>query len=218
MSLKVKALALGCLAMLATASVAVDASGTAGGHFTSNREKTTFESIQQNHTFGLAVGGKAISCEETTFHGIAVGTTFTGMKLTPTLKKCKTAGEAAEFNIDANGCSWEFTVKAPKPEEEHSTLHLLCPVGASMSITHPSCTMHVAPQTLTGVTYTKSDYQGTDTPTIDFTVKNIQYGNEGGICVFLGTNHNDLEFTGDVLAKAWEEGKYTTVGASVNAT
>jgi hypothetical protein len=45
MRLKIKILGLGCLAILAMGAVTIEAGATTSGHFTSNKDKTTFEGI-----------------------------------------------------------------------------------------------------------------------------------------------------------------------------
>lgn len=220
MSLKAKALGLGCLAVLTIGIAVVNASATAGGHFGSNRAVTTIEGLEQNHELEFFALGmeKAVVCDETTYHGVVTGMKATGATLTPTLKKCKTVGEEPDtVTIETHDCTLEGTVKAPKPEEEHSTMHLLCPTGKSITLTHPNCSLIIPPQTLNGITYTKDQFLGTESLTIDFTVKNIQY-TVHGLCQFFGTNQNNGELKGGLLIKAWENEKAGTVGADIKVT
>ena len=220
MSLKIRALALGCLAMLTAAAVAVDASGTAGGHFGSNKAKTTLIGLEPgaNHTLEIATFGGGITCSQNTYHGSVVGMKFVSATLTPTYKGCTTTNDTKDIPIVTHDCTYEFTVRSPEPEVKHSTMHIRCPAGKSITITHPSCTITVPPQTLSGVVYTKTQWEGTEALTIDFTIKGIQY-TEHGFCGAFGTTRNDGELKGALILKAWDAEKFAEkVGANITVT
>jgi hypothetical protein len=220
MRLRIKALGLGCLAVLAMGAVAIEAAATTGGHFTSNKEKTTLEGVEQVTSDKLelvAENGEGIICEESTYHGVVTGTTFTQATLTPVFDGCKTTG-GTEVTMVSHGCDFLFTVRS-EPATKHSTVHLACPAGATITVSHPSCQIVIGAQLLEGVTYTKIQWRGTESLTVDFTINNVKLAYHSGICVFLGTNHTG-KLNGSIIIKAWEDGKAGDEfgGANIKAT
>lgn len=224
MSHQVKALALAVLVTLTTgALVAVNASATAGGHFASNRAKTTMEGVQQNpdELEFVLTGTPGIVCEETTHHGVVNGLTFTSFTLSPTYPKCKTTGSGShDVTIAPNGCFYEFTVR-PEPATKHNTVHLRCPT-AKMTVKDlvTNCTISIGAQTHQGVLYKPIQYRGTKSLTLEFTIKTLSYTVHQGLCIFMGTNQTAGELKGSLILKAWEDGKAGEEdgGANITAT
>jgi len=225
MKLKIKLLGLGLLAVLAAgALVVVNAGATAGGHFTSNRALTTLEVIEQgSDTLEFFAGPtKGIHCGNATYHGWFAGTTVTAFTLTPEYKECLTTGGKVDgVTITTHGCALEFTVR-PDPENKHNTMHIKCPSNKKITIvdteaTGGSCTTEVGPQTVEGVVYNKTSWEGTESLTAEFTVKKIQYTLHNGACVISGTTHNDGELKGSVIIKAWNT-ENPLQGADIQAT
>lgn len=222
MRLRTRMLGLGLLAVLAgSAVVVVDSSATAGGHFTSNRDKTTFEGIEQNHVLEFVPGemGKGIICEKSTYHGVVTGKTFTEVTMTPKFGECKTTGGAAkEVTVTADDCTFKFTVRS-SPETKHNTVHLGCPTG-KITIQHTStnCKIEIGPQTVEGVVYKKEQWEGTESITAEFTIKKIAYTTHNGLCALIGTNHTNGELKGGIIVKAWNTDKPKVEGADITAT
>lgn len=225
MNLKLKILGLSCLTALAAgALVVVNAGATAGGHFTSNRALTTLEVIEQgSDTLEFFAGAtKAVHCQDANYHGWFAGTTVTAFTLTPEYKEClTTGGKVGGVTITTHGCFFEFTVR-PDPENKHNTMHIKCP-SKKITIVDTeamggSCTTEIGPQTVEGVVYKKTSWQGTESLTAEFTVKKIQYTLHNGMCSLLfGTTHNDGELKGSFIIKAWNT-ENTTQGADIQAT
>jgi hypothetical protein len=199
MSIKLKALGLGLLAAMAMSAVAVvNAGATTGGHFTSEMNHTTIQGIESgNHQLHFVKEGgsegERIGCINDSYSGTVTAATVTEIQITPSWSTCKTTGSATHFEIHENGCSFKFTVRT-NPGTEHNTVHLECPPGNAVVITHPNCTITVPAQTVTGVTYPSDGAGGI---TLNSTVKNITTEYHGGICVFLGTSHKS-EMVGSV--------------------
>lgn len=224
MGFKVKVLGLSFLAVLALgATIVVNASATAGGHFTSNRDKTTLEVIEQDPDILEFVAGmsKGIVCNKSTYHGVFTGKKVTAVTLTPKYAECLTTGGKVDgVTITTHDCTFEFTVR-PQPDVKHNTMHIKCPAGKKITIVDTEaggCTTEVGPQTIEGVVYKKIQWQGTASLTAEFTAKKIQYTfHKGGLCELLGTTHNDGELKGSVIVKAWNADK-PTEGADIEAT
>lgn len=224
MGIKVKVLGLSFLAVLALgATIVVNASATAGGHFTSNRENTTLEVIEQGSDVLEFIPGmsKGVVCQKSTYHGVFATTKVTAVTLTPKYEDClTTGGKVGGVTITTHDCTLEFTVR-PNPDTKHNTMHIKCPATKKITMVDSEaggCTTEVGPQTIEGVVYKKIQWQGTASITAEFTAKNIQYTfHNGGLCGFLGTTHNDGELKGSVIVKAWNKDS-PTQGADIEAT
>ncbi|HYP56213.1 MAG TPA: hypothetical protein VEQ41_07950, partial [Solirubrobacterales bacterium] len=160
--------------------------------------------------------GEGIVCSESSYHGVVEGMTFTEATITPEFGTCKTTGGTAVTMV-SHGCDFRFTIRS-EPAAKHSTVHL-CPSGGTITISHPNCQIAVGAQLLTGVLYTKVQYRGTESLTVDFTISNVKLTYHNGICIFLGTNHTG-ELKGSMILKAWEDGKAGDEfgGANIKAT
>jgi hypothetical protein len=222
MSLKVRMFGIACLAVFAASAVViVNAPATAGGHFTSNRASTTIEGIEQSvDTLEFHLGSdEGIICEKSTYHGVFNGPTVTAFKLTPKYEQCKTTKSGGgDVTIETHDCTYEFTVR-PLPETNHNTIHIKCPTGKKLTIkdTSTGCTFEIGPQTVSGVVYKQIQYLGTESITAEFTVKNIQYTEHKGLCLFSPTTRNDGELTGSLILKAWNNA-VPGEGADITAT
>ena len=200
MSIKLKVLGLGLLAVLATSAFAVmNASATtpANSHFTAEppagdhhviiKGTDAFGSPHQL-VFHPDTGGDGITCTHAEYHGTVSGaasTTTQAIQVRPTYKNCATtSGTWGEVTVDVpTACGtnvYEFTSGTP------GTVHVNCEI----TITHPNCTIKVPKQTLnptinhytTGTRLNKHDI------TLDFDA-HVTSHYEGGICIFLGTTH-----------------------------
>lgn len=222
MSTKFKLLGLGFLiALTASAVVAVNTTATAGGHFTSNRDKTTLEVIEQApDTLEFVALGEGVVCEKSTYHGVVTGKTFTAATLKPKYEDCRTTNsETSDITATTHDCVYEFTVR-PNPDTKHNTVHLKCPNGKKLTFKHAvgGCTVEVGPQTVSGVVYKEIQWQGTKSLTAEFTIKDIVYTVHGGfICGVFGTERKDGELKGSVIVKAWNADK-PEEGADIQAT
>jgi hypothetical protein len=62
-------------------------------------------------------------------------------------------------------------------------------VNCPITVTHPNCTIRMPAQTVSGATYTQINEGGKHAITVDINVQHITGHFEGGICIFLGTSH-----------------------------
>lgn len=215
--MKLKVLGMGLLALMATAAFAVmNASATGGGHFVSDTTHTTIVGTESGthrlHLISIGSEGE-IGCEKASYHGTAVNETEPSISITPTYENCYTTPEGTKFPVTPNGCTYVFTVAAGTTNQTEQTVHLSCPEGKAIEIHHPNCTITVAgPQTVeNAVTYTTVTENGKHALTLHVHARfKSQY--HGGICVFLGTNHEG-ELKGSVTVKGTN-----TSGEQVNIT
>jgi hypothetical protein len=207
MSLKLKVLGLGLLATLAMSAVTVmNASATSTGHFTSdsvNETTTIVGSENATHFTEFSIHGlTGIVCTETTYHGTFAGNTSTHLTIIPHYTTCHTTGGPHDVNIDVNGCSFTFT------PGHQGTVHVDCPVGKAIVITHPNCEITIPAQTVgtaaTGVTYTTDTENNKHTITLHANGVEVAAQFHGGLCVFTGTNHTGT-MTGSVTVKGFED-------------
>ena len=196
MSMKLKALSLGLIAMIAmSAFVAINATAKTGGHFVSDEAHTLIvgnETLGTEHRLEFTTEGieGGIVCDEASYSGTAAEKTVTSLSITPKYGKCHTTPESPGTTVvDVNGCTFTFTVASGEPVNTENTVDLLCPAGNTIEITHPNCTITVGPQNnLESVTYTTTEEGGKHTITLDANVSFVtQY--HAGICIFLGTSH-----------------------------
>jgi hypothetical protein len=234
MSIKLKALGLGLLAMIAaSAFAAMNATAETGGHFTSDspNKKTTITATEEqgtsHHTVFEVEGLGGITCKHVLYEGTFEGETVTSVRLTPTYTHCTTVGTATAVTVDPNECGFEFFV-AKKITTKHSTVKILCK-GATkyIAVTHPECEIRIPEQTLTGISYattleTKHTITATATVGTEALPK-ITTHFEKGFCVLLGTTH-PASFSGSVTVKGFEDKgndathPYGIEGGQVNIT
>jgi hypothetical protein len=222
MSLKLKVLGLGLLAVMATSAFAVtNAGATLGGHFTNDALNghaliTGTESTGSSHTLHFKREGApeedSITCHNATYHGTVNAATVQSVTITPDWSKCTTnVSGSPTFEVHENGCTLTFT--SGKIGQTHHTVDVVCPPGKSIEITHELCTMRMpGGQTLRGITYTTTTESNKHALTMNVTVKGITSHYEAGICVFLGTTQKS-EMNGSVTIKATN-----TAGEAVNIT
>lgn len=215
MSLKLKVLGLGLLAVMATSAfAAVNASAVLpkDSHFTA--EPTEHHLILKG-TDGRDTGHalvfnrgeeEGITCTHSKYHGTVSGlasTTTQQVTLRPEYLKCATQNSAEWGSVTVHvpsNCGTEvfkFTSAGPP---NHGTVHVNC----TITITHPNCTQTVAPQTPTGgIVYKTDTRNGKHSITADVTVTGITSQYHGGICIFLGTTQANYKMTGS--ATFWGE-------------
>lgn len=228
MSLKLKVLGLGLLAVMAVGAFAVvNASATSTGHFTSHlpaghdqhliikgtesRESGTHALLFNEIDANTKTVGTGITCTHAHYHGTlegAAATTTTSVQVRPEYTKCLTVGGVDnEVTVDVpSSCGtnvFEFTPGV------NGTVHVRC----AITITHPNCDITVPVQTTSGVTYDTLLEAGLPHQiTLTVNVQHITGHFEGGLCVFLGTTHK-FEMTGSVTV--WGE---NTAGGRVGIT
>jgi hypothetical protein len=221
MSLKLKALGLGILATLAMSAVAVmNASATSTGNFhsdaASGNTNIVGSEVIGTHQTELSAHGLSggLVCDEATYSGTVTGPTTKHITIIPHYTKCHTTDEpAGSTTVHMNGCSFTFT------PGHQGTVHIDCPVGKTIIITHPNCSIHITPQTIgtaaKGVLYTAdTDANGKKIITLDANTVQVATKYEAGICVFTGTNH-----TGTMHGSATVRGfNHVAGGAQVNIT
>lgn len=219
MSLKLKALGLGVLAMLAVSGFATMNAGASGtGHFVSDVDHTIIvgtEGPGTNHRLHLTgdLGGAPIGCNVANYHGTATSKTVTSLTIEPTYSGCSTT-ESSAVTVTPNGCTYTFTVTENTEPNTEQDVHLSCPSGKAIEIHHPSCTITVAgPQTVQdAVTYTKVVENGKHAITLDV---NADFATQyhGGICIFLGTSGHSGSLDGTATVKGTN-----TAGEQVSIT
>jgi len=202
MSMKLKVLGLGLLAMMATGAFAVmNAGATNSGHFVTGSEHTFITGIQgaagsKEHElhFISESGATKIGCDNSLYTGTHKGTkTTTELTITPSWSNCYTTGSnEAKWDVHENGCTLVFTSRAT-PASNDATVDVKCPPSKAIEITHPNCLITVDPQTVggakeNGVTYTNQGVSPEKWITMDIKVS-LATTYHGGVCVFLGTPH-----------------------------
>lgn len=223
MSMKLRVLSLGLLAVLATSAFAVvNASAEQSGHFTAEKDHviiTGTESNPGNHNLKFQrttpqgeATGLPIECTHVKYHGTAqlpkVGEpnelTTQSITVTPTYEKCATqGGEWGEVTVHHPAtpeCETKVFKFTSSISSKKATVHVEC----AITVTHPNCTIKIPKQTLSGVTYTTATdaASGKHELTVDVTVRSITGHFEGGICIFLGTTHT---FDMDGSVTVWGE-------------
>jgi len=216
MSLKLKVLGLGVLAVMATSAFAVmNATAETGGHFThdapTNHATILGEESGEHVLHFISEGGSEINCEIAEYHGEVAAKTVESVTIAPDWETCETTVNGAHFEVDENGCTLTFTIGREGQTAQHHTAHLLCPTGKTIEITHQNCNITVPPQTVSGITYTTDVKDGKHAITLESTAK-VTSHYHSGICVFLGTPHTS-EMVGS--ATVWGE---DTNGNPVNVT
>lgn len=223
MSIKLKALGLGLLAMMAmSAFAAMNAGATTSGHFITESNPTFVTGIHKQGTehelHFISEAGDEIGCDHSTYSGKHEGTkTTTSLTITPNWTDCYTTPDGTKFDVDENGCDLEFTSRA-NPATNDATVKINCP-SKRIEITHPNCNITVGTQEVggaagNGVTYTnKNDGKPWITMNVDVTFA-VEY--HGGICIFLGTNHH-ARMEGDVTVTGYSNSAHT-VRTGVEAT
>lgn len=196
MSIKLKALGLGLLAAMALSAVAVvNASATAGGHFISSNAHTIIKGFENYTTLphllefeSHGLSGK-IFCTNSSYEGTTDETTETEITITPKWSNCHTTNSVNNFDVHENGCDFKFTVQAGDQTKVEHTVHVECPAGEAIEITHPNCNITVPPQTVANaVTFTPATEGANHGITLDVSAEfDTEY--HGGICIFTGTNH-----------------------------
>ena len=228
MSIKLKALSLGLMALLATAGFAVvNASATVSGHFTHDNvtnNATIIGTENGTHDLEFREEGSSpedpgITCTHAHYHGEVTAKTVQTVTVKPTYTQCQTT-KAATHNVTVhtNGCG--FTLHSRTPPGD-ATVEVECPTGKSIVITHPNCEITVPAQKpsathLTGGLFYHTTQEGNPlkhTLTATVTVKKITGQFHGGLCVFLGTSHL-FEMNGSLTV----EGKDPVSGNRVNIT
>jgi hypothetical protein len=220
MSLKLKVLGLGLLAMMAASAFAVvNASATSTGHFTAeptehhvivkgteaagSSHQLKFYAIENNAEHKTTEPNNPIECTHASYSGTlsgAAATTTSSVQVTPTYTQCRTASHEAGTHpvsvAPVAGCGnnvFDFTSGGS------GTVHVNCTVV----IKHPQCEITVPPQTVSGVTYTAITDGGKAALTMNVNVKTIEGLYHGGICIFLGTSNHKFEMVGS--ATVWGE-------------
>lgn len=236
MSLKLKALGLGLLAVLATSAFAVmNASATVNGHFTHDASgghatiigeeiygsnPKHYLEFQRTEPTGTKVG-PPIACTEATYHGTVSSATTDSITVTPTYKNCATTdGIWGEVEVTMNGCDYTFrsnSAASTHTPTADATVTIDCEPGKAIVIDHPNCTITVDPQTPKGgVTYTTITEKvgGVDKHaiTINVTATHIVGTFHGGICVFLGTT-KEFDMEGAATVRGFD-----TNGNQINIT
>jgi hypothetical protein len=196
MSLKLKALGLSLIAVMAVSAVAVmNASANGEGHFVSTGNTHTLieghvGQAGSAHTLHLTMHGFSgeIGCTTQTHTATTTTETVSSITVTPTYTGCTTTSNGEKVEVTVNGCTYTFTVAKSTVDTTEQTAHLLCPAGQRIEVHHPNCTVTINPQTTTtGLTYT-TKLSATNKHEITMDV-NIQFDIERhGVCGIFGTS------------------------------
>ena len=237
MSLKLKVLGLGLLAVMATSAfAAMNASATQSGHFVSDSDYVTLTGTEQfdpndlvgkphhlsffrlNSAGTATESGEPIKCTHVAYHGEtlegAAATTTQVVRVRPDYtgsQNCSTGG-VGPHNITVDvpaGCETNvFEFKSGNT----GTVSVNC----NITITHPNCETTIPNiaenHSLHGITYDTIIDGGKHALTVTANVKKIRGQFHGGICVFLGTSQT-FEMVGS--ATVWGE---DALGNRVNIT
>jgi hypothetical protein len=229
MSIKLKALGLSMLAVLAVGAFAVmnaSAESQPTGHFTSGSANTAIDVTENptapsTHSLELTQAGfTGIVCHESKYAVTNIGETADHISVKPTYQKCTTTGGSpGSLTVHSNGC--EYTFKTPNKESaktEH-TVQLICNGAVkAIQITHASCTVTIHPVTVKGVGYTTTLESGpglTGGPKHSITLTSnasFPVTRHGGFCTLLATNS-----TGTLSGSATIFGK-NALGAQLDIT
>jgi len=209
MNTQQKLSAVGVLVLIAAALAAVGASAETGGHYTSETSHTIVKGVEEGTErteFSITGAEGKIACDEASYEGTLSATTVTSVTVTPKFAKCHTTGEGNTWSIHTNGCAYVLTIG--KKASGANTMDIECPVGKSIEITHPNCTIKAPPgvgiQVILDVQFLPKFW-------LKLTIKlGLKVSYESGICVFLGTNQTG-ELSGSVPLKG-----FNTAGEQVD--
>jgi len=220
MSIKLKALGLGLLAMMAVgAFAAMNAGATTNGEFLFGSNPTFVTGIQDKGTtdtvhFRSDLGGNTIGCDVAQYTGKHEGTLSTqSLTITPAWSQCYTTTTAeAKWDVHENGCTLIFTSRK-EPEKNDATVDVECPTGKAIVITHPDCEITIAKQTVggaagNGVTYTNKTEPAPAWITMNVKVT-LTTSYHKGLCTIFGTHHTDT-MEGAVTVTGYSNAAHTT--------
>jgi hypothetical protein len=214
MNRKLKALgALLSAALMVGAIAVVSAPAETGGHFTTNihHVSITGSQVEVNKLNDPSLG--SVECEKAEFHTTIASpdTTVTQVTVEPTYGPHCTNGSRV-VHVDMNGCNYVFTVNK-KPATSDNTVHLVCPVGQSVTLTVTSsgtlaCVIHLKPQTPKGgVTFTTGGSGETHDLLVDVTVSGIHITRTAqffGGCLFAAETNEAATLTGTATMKGFD--------------
>jgi hypothetical protein len=227
MSLKLKILGMGLLAMVATSAFAVmNASAVETGHFSSGTAHTIIKGEESgtNHRLHLTGSGLEgqIGCSTATYEGTASTAVVKSIEVTPTYSGCTTTNvdPPPHVTVTHNGCTYRFKVATGGT---NGTADLVCPAGKAIEIHHPNCTITVTDEhTVNGVTTPTNQtipgihYITTSEPKHALTLGvDVEFDDtyHGGICIFLGTSNKKGFLKGSVTVRGFD-----TAGNQVDIT
>jgi hypothetical protein len=208
MSIKLKVLGLGVLAIMAvSAFAAMNATAETGGHFVSDSPtgSTAITGREDATDFTeLTVPGlTGIVCTTATYEGTAAANTVTELTITPHYSNCHTTGSATAVTVHVNGCDYQFTIG--KKSTADNTVDIVCPAGKQIEVTHEGCTIKIPPANgIKGVAYQTITTGGKHAITLGVTLSGFTMNFEAGFCVLLGTSHT-ATISGSVIVEGWED-------------
>ncbi len=211
--MKLKILGMALLAFAATSAfAATNAFSTPAGHFyhhgpeekaavTAEERATTIHGLTftRHKPNSHATEPPGIHCEKSEYTGTVNTRTVQSIQMYPKYTNCTTE-DGTKVTVHVNGCSYTFLSQGARP---HATVIIDCEPNKAIEITHPNCTIKVPAQTTAttlteGISYTQVGNE----LTADVTVRTITGHFEGGLCIFLGTNHK-FEMTGSATVKGF---------------
>lgn len=230
MSMKLKALGLGLLAMVATSAfAAMNASATTDGHFVVGSHSAFITGEHAKNTshelhFRSEEGAERLGCDVAQYTGTHTNdsktpTTTTSLTITPKWEQCYTTNSSTKFDIHENGCDFLFTARAAGSD---ATVHVKCPNKQKITITHPSCDISIPEQTVGGVAGNGVTYTNIQEPTYDYVTMHVKVSKitaeyHNGICVFLGTHHEKAIMEGSVTVTGFSNADHS-IRTNITAT
>jgi len=224
MIIKLKALALALIAVLALGAVVTS---VASAKFDSEIEHTRINGEQpagSPHTFTVEAG--STTCKTARFSVTSVGTntgtswTSSELTITPVYEICTALviGEEHVADVNPNGCTYTFTAGETFEGETkvHGTVDIICPVGKviEVEITGPNICKVTVPAQLNkaGITYHNTGTGASRDVDVISAITTLTYTQDGAFCP--GNNFQ--------ASKTFTNGKYsgevTSIGANTNGT
>lgn len=200
MSIKLKALGVGLLAMVAAGAIAVmnaSAESSATGHFTcevSHCILDVSDTLEPHQLELVSPGLTGIVCNESSYEVTVNAATVTQITAAnPKYGKCHTTGDntiAHPVTIEMNGCDYVFTQPNKESVKTEHTVSLVCPAGKTVILHHEGCEITIDPvEHIKGVGYTTIVQSEKHAITLTAEVTGFTETFHAGFCLLLGTSH-----------------------------
>jgi len=207
MNLELRALGLGLLAAVAiSAGLAASAGANGEGHFVTDLAHTDIEGfVSGDHKLHFSLHGMEdeVGCNTHYYTATPTTATTTSITVTPHYEECVTTSNGIATPIEANGCTYTFTVAKGTTDKTEQTAHLLCPAGQKIEILHLNCTIDIHPQTISsGITYTRKEVKGVHYITLDAAVQVTT--TRHGPCQFILPTNGVSTLSGFIVVRAFK--------------
>lgn len=192
------------LAAIAALAIAVAVAQAAAPEFHTEVEPATLGADQVVPLIFIEEAGFSFKCGTASFTGTQGTKTSTSLTLEPVLAECKLFGGAAEHRT--NGCAYVFKLVAASSPPT-ANVDITCPVGQKMELESKvvDCLLTIGAQNgIKHATFANSGTDNTRDTTINVTLIDIDYEEEGKDCISAG-GHNDGSYTGTVTLKGYKD-------------